>query len=115
MRNPLLTSFASFIVTLGVVFVVFDSYEPSGDSSAVKVTSRQRRDIDEPESFENFEFSDKVDERLSEEKRITFDELFDGTYGYSRYSGATWSQIDPDHYFSRKDYPKFQKFIKVFE
>ena len=72
--------FASFLVTFTAV--VF--YSRTSNTVIESDVSRVRRDT-----------SDTSD-------RIKFDELYDGTYSYSRFS-ATWSKVDSEFYFKSDD------------
>ena len=75
--------FWSFILTCSVILLV---RRQSVDEGPSVISSRNRRD--DAESVEQLDLSG----------RIEFDELYDGTYSYNRFS-ATWSKIDSEYYF----------------
>lgn len=77
--------FWSFILTCSVILLVRRQSSISDDSLSSAV-NRNRRDV-----------GDSVNE-LDLSGRIEFDELYDGTYSYNRFS-ATWSKIHPEFYF----------------
>merc|ERR1719204_277047 len=67
----------SFVVTCALILLARRQVNVDNDS-----VERVRRDVD----------------TLDMSGRIEFDELYDGTYSYSRFS-ATWSKIDSEYYF----------------
>ena len=71
--------FGSFIVTCSLILLARRQVNVDNDIISV---DRLRRDV----------------ETLDMSGRIEFDELYDGTYSYSRFS-ATWSKIDSEYYF----------------